>query len=209
MLYLAKTPWWLQKYYPECTWQMPVNEKKIYLSFDDGPNTMATPFVLDQLNKYQAKATFFCIGKNVQAHPEIYSKIINEGHAVGNHTQEHLNGWKTSDEVYLDDIQIAGKLISTNLFRPPYGKATKKQLKILTTPPYSLSAVMWTVLSGDFDIKLSKEKCLTNVLHHAKEGSIVVFHDSEKALEKLKYVLPKVLTHFDKKGFQFEKIILQ
>ena len=206
MLYLVKTPWWLQKLYPECTWQMPGKEKIIYLSFDDGPHPPATSFVLDELKKYEAKGTFFCIGKNVESNAILYKRILDEGHAVGNHTYQHLNGWQTPKEVYLQDIAAAGKLIRSDLFRPPYGKVTKAQLKNLSELPYRLSPVMWTVLSGDFDTSLSKEKCLKNVLNKSTKGSIIVFHDSEKAFKKLQFVLPKVLSFFSEKGYQFKSI---
>ena len=162
---------------------MPGTEKIIYLSFDDGPHPFATPFVLDELKKHKAKGTFFCIGKNVQENTAIYKRILDEGHAVGNHTHHHLNGWQTPQDAYLKDIAEAGKFIYSNLFRPPYGKATKAQLKILSALPYQLSPIMWTVLSGDFDTQLSKEKCLNNILNKTSKGSIIVFHDSEKALK--------------------------
>jgi peptidoglycan/xylan/chitin deacetylase (PgdA/CDA1 family) len=184
---------------------MPGEGKKIYLSFDDGPHPVATSFVLEELKKYHAKATFFCIGKNVAEYPFIYEQIIEEGHQVGNHSYNHLNGWKTRDKDYVDNIVMAKKLIDSNLFRPPYGRATKFQLKILAAQ-YGLTPVMWTVLSGDFDKKLSKEACLLNVLNNTKDGSIIVFHDSEKAYEKVQYVLPGVLHHFSERGFQFESI---
>ena len=206
MLYLVKTPWWLQKLYPECTWQMPGKEKIIYLSFDDGPHPSATPFVLDELKKYEAKGTFFCIGKNVEANAILYKRILDEGHAVGNHTYQHLNGWQTPKDAYLQDIADAAKLIGSDLFRPPYGKVTKAQLKNLSEVPYGLSPVMWTILSGDFDISLSKEKCLKNVLNKTTKGSIIVFHDSGKAFDKLQFVLPQVLLFFTEKGYQFKSI---
>jgi len=184
-------------------------EKIIYLSFDDGPHPSATPFVLEELKKLDAKGTFFCIGKNVQENTAIYQRILDEGHAVGNHTHQHLNGWKTPEDAYLEDIVEAGKLIASNLFRPPYGKATKAQLKKLTAKPYLLSPVMWTVLSGDFDPRLSKENCLHNVLHKTTKGSIIVFHDSGKAFEKLQFVLPQVLSFFKEKGYQFKTIKME
>jgi len=184
-------------------------EKIIYLSFDDGPHPSATPFVLEELKKLDAKGTFFCIGKNVQENTAIYQRILDEGHAVGNHTHQHLNGWKTPEDAYLEDIVEAGKLIASNLFRPPYGKATKAQLKKLTAKPYLLSPVMWTVLSGDFDPRLSKENCLNNVLHKTTKGSIIVFHDSGKAFEKLQFVLPQVLSFFKEKGYQFKTIKME
>ena len=206
MLYLVKTPWWLKKIYPGCVWQMPPANKTIYLSFDDGPHPEITPFVLAELKKYHAEATFFCIGKNVINHPAAYQQILAEGHSVGNHSHNHLNGWKTADEIYLGDVNLAKEYIHSNLFRPPYGRATKVQLKMLAMPPYELTPIMWTVLSGDFDAKLTKEKCLDNVLQSTKDGSIVLFHDSEKAFDKMKYALPKLLEHFSAKGYSFKKI---
>jgi peptidoglycan-N-acetylglucosamine deacetylase len=207
-MYFVKTPRWLMRLYPNCTWQVPTSEKVIYLTFDDGPHPVATPFVLEQLRKYNAQATFFCIGKNVLDHQQVYADVINEGHAVGNHTMHHLNGWKTADNIYMDDIAEAKKYIDSGLFRPPYGRATRFQLKMLSTPMLRLKPVMWTVISGDFDTGISKEDCLLNVLKNANAGSIVVFHDSEKAFTNMRYTLPKVLAYFAKEGYGFEKIIL-
>ena len=204
MFYFVKTPWWLKKLYPECVWQMPGQSKKIYLTFDDGPHPVATPFVLEQLKKYNAKATFFCIGKNIDEYPFLYEEILDDGHMVGNHTYNHLNGWKTDDATYIENIVLAKKRIDSNLFRPPYGRATKFQLRLLKQQ--GMLPVMWTVLSGDFDTGLSREKCLINVVKNTMEGSIVIFHDSTKAFERLEYVLPRVMDHFSAKGFQFEKI---
>ncbi len=201
MFYLARSPWWLKKIYPGCVWQMPGGEKKIYLSFDDGPHPIATPFVLEQLKAYNAKATFFCIGKNVAVHPALYKQIIEAGHSTGNHTYDHLNGWKTENSLYIDNVMQAKEKIVSPLFRPPYGRATKAQLKVLKQQGFV--PVMWSVLSGDFDKGLAKENCLNNVLNNTGDGSIVVFHDSEKALEKLRYALPKALEHFSKEGFCF------
>ena len=206
MLYFVKTPFWLQKLYGNCTWQMPAREKIIYLSFDDGPHPVATSFVLSELKKYNAHATFFCIGKNVVQYPEVYNQIISDGHAVGNHTHNHLNGWKTNNDIYMNDIGIAQQYINSKLFRPPYGRITQSQLKILAGEQYKLSPVMWTVLSGDFDDSISNDRCFTNVKNNTSNGDIVVFHDSEKAFERLKFTLPAVLEHFTERGFRFEKI---
>jgi peptidoglycan/xylan/chitin deacetylase (PgdA/CDA1 family) len=185
---------------------MPPGDKTIYLTFDDGPNSLATPFVLDTLRAFDACATFFCIGKNVREQHEIYKRIIDEGHKVGNHTFNHLNGWKTKDADYLDDIMQAKSYIDSDLFRPPYGKITGFQAKQLSAPAFGLKVVMWSVLSGDFDSKISKEKCLENVLLNTTDGNIVVFHDSQKAFEKLQYVLPLTLKHFSEKGFRFKAL---
>ncbi|MDQ6757005.1 MAG: polysaccharide deacetylase family protein [Bacteroidota bacterium] len=194
--------------YPECIWDFKTTEKTIYLTFDDGPHAGATPFVLEELKKYNAKATFFCIGKNAEENFDIYTKIIEEGHAVGNHTYNHLNGWKTDDKKYLDNIFAAKKIIDSNLFRPPYGRITRFQLKHLAAEKYKLKTIMWSVLSGDFDEKVSGEDCYLTVSRNAKAGSIVVFHDSSKALPRLRYVLPLVLKYFTEKGFAFKSISL-
>ncbi|MEO6231778.1 MAG: polysaccharide deacetylase family protein [Ferruginibacter sp.] len=208
MFYFIKTPRWLRKLYKSCVWELPGNEKIIYLTFDDGPIPEITDFVLDQLKIYKAEATFFCIGKNVMEFPEIYKRIISDGHAVGNHTFNHLNGWKTKDNVYLANIEAAKKLIDSRLFRPPYGKITKFQIRALANKKYQLTPIMWTVLSGDFDKKFTPEKCLENVLKNVGSGSIIVFHDSEKAAPNMKYALPEVLRIFSEKGYSFEKIRL-
>ncbi len=207
MVYLTRSNWLMQKMYPNYRWNMPKDGKKIYLTFDDGPHPEITSFVLDELKKFNAKATFFCIGKNVVAHPETYKRILTEGHATGNHTHNHLNGWKVSDKEYFDNIVAARKVIDSNLFRPPYGKITSFAGKFLRENT-DLNIVMWSVLSGDFDIHITEQRCLDNVLRSAKEGSIIVFHDSEKAFVRMRYALPSVLKHFSEKGFQFEKIVL-
>lgn len=206
MFYLVKSPWLLKKFYSECTWNIKTDEKILYLTFDDGPHPQATTFVLDELKKYNAKATFFCIGKNVKEHFEIYKRILLERHRVGNHTYDHLNGWKTNDKKYLQNIEEAAKIIDSDLFRPPYGKITKFQLKATRGEKLKLKTIMWDVLSGDFDTSTKPENCYLNVINNAKEGSIVVFHDSLKALSTLQYTLPKVLEYFSKKGFLFKPI---
>ena len=206
MLYLVNTPWWIKKWlYPNYLWSMPGNEKKIYLSFDDGPHPQATGFVLDELKKYNAKASFFCIGKNVAAHPDIYRRILLEGHAAGNHTYDHLNGWKTSDKLYFDSITKASSFIDTRLFRPPYGRITRFQAK-QAAAQLGFTIVMWSVLSADFDTAITPQKCWSNVQRSAGNGSIVVFHDSEKAMERMQYALKETLLYFSERGFVFEKL---
>lgn len=206
MIYFARTPWWIKKSYPGRIWEFETTKNVIYLTFDDGPHPEATSFVLDELKKFDAKATFFCIGKNVANNYLLYERIIYEGHGVGNHTYDHLNGWKTNDTKYLDNISEAKKIIDSNLFRPPYGKITGFQLSQLSNPRFRLKTIMWSVLSGDFDNDLSTDKCLQNVLFNTRAGSIIVFHDSENSMKKLEYVLPRVLTYFANKDFSFEKI---
>jgi peptidoglycan/xylan/chitin deacetylase (PgdA/CDA1 family) len=206
MYYLIKSPWWLKKLYTGCTWSITGNEPVIYLSFDDGPHPDITPFVLDELKKYEAKATFFCIGKNVVAYPRVYQRLIEEGHAIGNHGYNHLNGWRTADKIYLEDIALAKKYIDSDLYRPPYGKIRSFQLKQLGLARFNLKTVMWSVLSGDFDEKISKEECLENVILNTETGSVIVFHDSEKAFERMRYALPAALKYYSEKGFRFDKI---
>ena len=206
MFYFVKTPGWLKNIYKRSTWSIPVNDKIIYLSFDDGPHPVITPFVLDELKKYNAKASFFCIGKNVLAYPDVYKRIIDEGHATGNHSFNHLNGWKNDDSKYLNDIADAQKYIDSNLYRPPYGRIKRSQLRKLSSIGFNLKTIMWTVLSGDFDEKLSAEKCLENVLSKTESGSIVVFHDSEKANIRMRYALTGSLKYFSGRGYRFEKI---
>jgi peptidoglycan/xylan/chitin deacetylase (PgdA/CDA1 family) len=202
MFYPVKTPWWLKLLYRRCTWQMPGKEKVLYLTFDDGPHPFATPFVLDELKKYNAKATFFCIGKNVFENRKIYERIITEGHQTGNHTHNHLDGWATKNETYLQDIAAASGQIRSSLFRPPYGRIKRAQIKLLQ----QYKIIMWTVLSGDFDKKLAREKCAANVTRNAESGAVVVFHDSEKAFENMRYALPVVLEYFTRKGYRFEAL---
>lgn len=206
MLYFVKTPNWLQSIFPAMVWKMSALEKKIYLTFDDGPHPKHTSFVLDELKKYNAKATFFCIGNNVRLYPDVYKRIIDEGHSVGNHTFNHLKGRKTNDTVYINDIADAAKYIDSNLFRPPFGSVKKFQARLLQTMTKPYKIIMWTVLSGDFDNNNTKETCLENVLFKTNNGDIVVFHDSEKAAEKMRYALPAFLNKFTNKGYLFEKI---
>jgi peptidoglycan/xylan/chitin deacetylase (PgdA/CDA1 family) len=206
--YFIKTPWWLKKIYSSYLWSVDTKEKILYLTFDDGPHPVATPFVLDELKKYNAKATFFCIGKNVLAEHEIYKRILDEGHAVGNHTHNHFNGWKTKDDVYLADVSEAGKFIDSILFRPPYGRITffqAKNIKSALKKPI-VKIIMWDVISGDFDDSLTGQQCLQNVILNAGRGSIIVFHDSQKAFPRLEFFLPAVLNFFEKKGYRFEKL---
>jgi len=181
------------------------DKKIIYLTFDDGPHPIATPFILDELKKYNAKATFFCIGKNVVEEHDLYRRILMEGHRVGNHSHTHVNGWKTADRAYIEDIQHAASYIDSNLFRPPYGRISRFQVNNLKSA-FNFKVVMWDVLSADFDKSLSGEKCALNVIANARAGSIAIFHDSEKAFERMSIALPKVLLHFHEQGYAFHAI---
>lgn len=202
MFYFVKTPGFLRSLYPSLKWKVNTDEKIIYLTFDDGPHATATPFVLDELQKFNAKATFFCLGKNVIAEPDIYRRIIEEGHKVANHTYDHLNGWKTADKKYIDNIRMAAQHIDSNLFRPPYGRITKFQSRVVREQ-LKMEVVMWDVLSGDFDLEMEPEKCAEQVILKSEAGSIVVFHDSEKAWPRLQVALPQVLKHFSAEGYRF------
>lgn len=206
MFYFIKTPWFLKKLYPGCLWHVKTPEKILYLTFDDGPHPEVTPFVLDALKKYNAKATFFCIGKNVAENFDVYKQIIKEGHKPGNHTYHHLNGWRTADKNYLEDIAHAAEIIDSELFRPPYGKIKRFHLKALQGNKFRMKTIMWDVLSADFDEKVTPENCYLNVISNAQPGSIVIFHDSIKAFPRLEYTLPRVLEFFSNNGFIFKII---
>ena len=202
-MYLTRTPHFIQNLFPNFIWRIPNSEKKIFLTFDDGPIPEITPWVLDQLDQYNAKATFFCVGENVIKHPNILHKVIKRGHSIGSHTNNHLSGWGTENVPYFHNVRRGATLVKSALFRPPYGRLKPSQLPFLMRHYY---IIMWDVLSGDFDTKLTKERCLQNVLQHTSSGSIIVFHDSLKAKEKMMYSLPVVLSEFTAKGYQFEAI---
>ena len=202
-MYLVKTPHFIQDLFPNYTWRIPTREKVLYLTFDDGPIPAVTPWVLEQLEAFQAKATFFCVGDNIRKHPEVFNQVVEKGHAVGNHTFNHLNGWQTENISYFHNVRHCANMVHSVLFRPPYGRLKPKQAQFLQR---HYRIVMWDVLSGDFDPKLSEEQCLANVINNAENGSIVVFHDSLKAEDKLRYALPRVLEHFAEQGFTFGKL---
>lgn len=202
----VKTPAIAKRLFPSYLWDIKTNDSTIYLTFDDGPTPGITNFVIDTLGKYKAKATFFCIGDNVSKHPNLYKKILDNGHAVGNHTHNHLNAFINDVNLYMQNVDKASQYINSNLFRPPYGKLKLAHGKQLKLAGYTI--VMWDVLSFDWDASVSKQTCLNNVISKAKKGSIVVFHDSLKAENNLKYALPKVLAHFTEKGYNFKSIAI-
>ncbi|KAA6432742.1 polysaccharide deacetylase family protein [Dyadobacter flavalbus] len=204
-MFLHYSPFWLKAFFPGFVWHVPVKEKKIFLTFDDGPIPGVTEFVLETLDTYDAKSTFFCIGDNVRKYPEIFQKVLKSGHAVGNHTYNHLNGWKTEDELYLQNIEQCEQqlAVGTVLFRPPYGRIRKSQSrKVLKTR----KIIMWDVLSGDFSAELSPEICLKKTIQYTRPGSIVLFHDSIKASTNMQYALPAFLEHFSALGYSFEAL---
>ncbi len=206
MFYLTKTPGIIKAIYSSCIWDMPASTNAVYLTFDDGPHPEATPFVLDQLKQYGAKGTFFCIGKNVIAYPEIYQRILEEGHSIGNHTHNHVNGWKTSTEKYIENVMLAREYIHSPLFRPPYGRITPFQIRMLKKQIPGAKIIMWDLLSGDFDTDINGEACVQNVVFKLKPGAIVVFHDSTKAWERLSYALPRVLEFCKKQKFELRAL---
>ena len=206
----VKTNKWIKKIFNNLVWEIPNSDKKIYLTFDDGPIPEVTEWVLDILKTEDIKATFFCIGDNIRKHPEVYKRILSEGHQTGNHTFNHLNGWKTETNHYIDNFKLCEtEILKLNaehsfLFRPPYGKIKPSQSKAIRQLGYKI--IMWDVLSYDFDATISVEKCLENVISNTEQGSIIVFHDSIKAEKNLKYALPKAIQILKDKGFVFDVI---
>ncbi len=200
-MYFVKAPYLIRKLYSKAVWRIKNSENKIYLTFDDGPIPEITDWVLDILKQKNIKATFFCVGENVKNNPSIFSRITSENHAIGNHTFNHLKGWKVHSSDYIKNVELCNQLINSNLFRPPYGRIKKSQLKTLCK---QYKIIMWDVLSGDYDKNTDAEKCLDNVIKNLRSGSIIVFHDSIKAEEKLKYALPKFIDYALENKFQFE-----
>ncbi|MCD2258620.1 polysaccharide deacetylase family protein [Psychroserpens luteolus] len=207
----VKTPIVAKKMFPNYVWDVATNNKELYLTFDDGPTPKITDWTLNTLNDYNAKASFFCIGSNVEKYPDVFKNIIDNGHTVGNHTQHHVKGWTTKTKDYLKEVKTAQTAINSYknsetqlLFRPPYGQIKPKQGKKLINLGYQI--IMWDVLSFDWEKEISEEKCLENVMSKSKKGSIIVFHDSVKASRNLMYTLPKVLELFSDKGFVFKTL---
>lgn len=199
-MYLNKTPDVFKPMYKDLVWDIPTQKNEVFISFDDGPIPQATPYALDVLKEHDALATFFCIGDNVIKHPDIFQRVIDEGHQIGNHSLNHLNGWKYNDYSYIKNVLECAKVVPSKLFRPPYGKIKRSQSAALRK---RFSIIMWDVISGDFDRKVTKEKCVRNVVDNAVAGSIIVFHDSYKAYEKMAYALPRVMEQLKDKGFTF------
>lgn len=202
-MYLIKTPNFIKKLFPNYFWNINTNEKVIYITFDDGPIPEVTPKVLNILDQFDAKATFFCVGANVKKNTDIFNKVLDAGHSVGNHTFTHKDGWQTDRISYFHDVRHCARLVNSELFRPPFGRLKIKQTQFLQR---HYKIVMWDVLSGDFDPNISAEKCYNNVVNNTTNGSIIVFHDSLKAEDKVLEVLPRILDYFSNLGFRFEAI---
>ena len=216
-LFWTKTPSFIRLWFSKYIWKIPNNENKIYLTFDDGPIPIVTERVLSILKEEKIKATFFCIGDNIKKHSLLFKRIQDEGHAIGNHTFNHLNGWKTNTNEYIENFKLGNETIqkyqlehldektnSTELFRPPYGKIKSSQARTIMKSNYKI--IMWDVLSYDFNTTLTPEKCLENVIKNTTTGSIIVFHDSLKAYKNLEYALPKAIQLLKQKGFEFDII---
>jgi peptidoglycan/xylan/chitin deacetylase (PgdA/CDA1 family) len=199
-MYFVKNPHIIKWLYPSMTWEIPVQDNSVFLTFDDGPDPGVTPQVLDLLKKYEAKATFFCVGQNVEKYPVLYERLIFEGHTTGNHSHSHLKGSKTDTAHYLEDIQKAARVIKSKLFRPPYGKIRAEQVKALKN---KYKIVMWNVLAGDFDKAVSMEEVLKRLIDHTKPGRIIVLHDNAKFRATMLPALESYLDHCTRKGFKF------
>jgi peptidoglycan/xylan/chitin deacetylase (PgdA/CDA1 family) len=203
-----RTPFFLPLFYPSLTWRIPTDKPEVFLTFDDGPVNGPTEFVLETLAKGSIPATFFCIGDNIVKHPDVFQKVISAGHTVGNHTFNHLNGWKTKTEEYVRNTRLLDESLSTvncqlpTLFRPPYGRITSAQIRAL----HQYSIIMWDVLSFDFNKNLSEQACLRNTLKAIRPGSIIVFHDSFKAEKNLTYALPRLIDNLSGRGFVFRPL---
>lgn len=202
-MYIIKTPKLVRKLFPTYLWNKSRRKPFVYLTFDDGPIPEVTPWVLDCLDNYGMKGTFFCVGDNVRKHSSIYQRILNEDHSVGNHSYSHKSGWSTEVESYLNDVKLCSSFVDSNLFRPPYGRLKPQQAESLRE---KYQIVMWDILSGDFDANISAQQCLHNITNYLKPGSIVVMHDNLKSFEKLKFVLPRLCEHLISNGLKSRQL---
>ena len=199
-----RVPKFIRRLFPDLVWKIE-DERGVYITFDDGPTPGITEWILATLKRYDAKATFFVLGKNVEQYPDLYRKILADGHSVGNHTYSHQKGVKMSLERYLEDIAFASNSVKSNLFRPPYARVTPSQLRAVTK---HYKVVMWSIISRDYNRKITGEICLRGVLPHIKAGEIILFHDSEKSFANMSYALPKTLEHIAKLGLKCKAIEL-
>src|SRR5690606_5679413 len=206
MKLIPKTPKLVKLLFPTYVWDIKTSGKNLYLTFDDGPTPEITDWVLNKLSEYNAKATFFCLGKKVQKHTEVYSRIISDGHSVGNHTFTHIKGWKTTQEVYLNSVKETSFYVKSNLFRPPYGEITIPKGNALKKLGYKI--IMWDVVAIDWNTDISTKQTADNVIKNSTPGSIIVFHDSLKAEKNMKYALSQTLDFFSNEGYSFKGIVL-
>lgn len=203
-MYIVKAPSILKKAFPTLIWKLEESSKRIFLTFDDGPIPVVTENIQNLLKSYNIPATFFCVGENIKKNPRIFEKLIEDGHAIGNHTYNHLNGWKTPLDDYMENVLKCEELTQSLLFRPPYSAITPKQIKALQKNNFKI--IMWDVITGDFDQKITPEKCLNNTIENTEPGSLVVFHDHIKAWPRTQYALPKAIEYWLEKGYEFSKI---
>ena len=201
-MHIFQIPALLPKLFPQWIWRGSKEHKTIYLTFDDGPHPEITPWVLNTLEHFHAKATFFCVGENAQKYPNIVQLIRDQGHEIGNHTYNHLKGWQYSDQAYIDNVNKATAWLPGNLFRPPYGRIRISQAKSLRKMGFKI--VMWSLLSCDYDPNLDREQSLKKLIKYSTNGSNVVFHDNEKAYENLKFLLPRYLEFLTRHGFEMK-----
>lgn len=201
--YPIKTPFWLRKIYPQLIWHKCRENKFIYLTFDDGPVPDVTPNILNILKTYNIQATFFCVGENIKKHPEVFEQVLQDGHVIGNHTYHHLKGWQHAVHAYIKDVDQCNEFTQSTLFRPPYGRGTRAQYKALKK---EYSIIMWDIMSGDFDVNISPDQCLNNVIKHTRNGSIVVFHDNIKAVPRVLYALPRAIEYWINEGYSFKTL---
>jgi peptidoglycan-N-acetylglucosamine deacetylase len=203
-LYPLTIPFWIKKAFPNLIWDIPGNDHSVYFTFDDGPHPEITAWVMEQLSAFDAGGTFFCIGENIKKFPSVFKEIIKV-HEVGNHTYNHLSGWTTGLKKYLENVsECQGEMKAPpKIFRPPYGRIRSSQAKILRE---NYKLIMWDLLSGDFDPSINPEANAKRMVELAKPGSILVFHDSEKAWPKLKVMLPSILGGLAQRGFSFKKL---
>lgn len=199
----VRPPFFLKCLYPQATFRRSAKAPVVFLTFDDGPIPEVTPWVLDTLAKHQAKATFFCVGENAVRNPALFDRLRDEGHAVGNHTYNHLKGWNTPDDTYLRNVEACNDVLDSPLFRPPYLRATRRQLDLLKR---SYEIIFFDVLSYDFDPQVSAEKCYRNVVDKVRNGSIIVFHDNLKAFPTLQGCLPQILSELTSRGYSFSPL---
>lgn len=198
---LYSAPFWIRAIYPKgLLWRMPTNRREVFLTFDDGPVPEVTPLVLEILKKYHVKATFFCVGENVQKYREVFDLLCNDGHAIGNHTFHHVKAWKTDHNLYLSEVEQCNQLVKSNLFRPPHGQINRRITRELKE---NYQVIMWSALTGDYNKRLSGEQCLANAIKYTRPGSIIVFHDSNKARERMEYALPLYIEYCLKQGYSF------
>jgi peptidoglycan-N-acetylglucosamine deacetylase len=202
-MFIEQLPYFIRGVYFGATWRKSRHEKVIYLTFDDGPIPEVTPWVLDILDQYKIQATFFCVGENVERYPELYKEIIRRGHRTGNHTYNHMRGFFTDSQTYLENSEKASRCIDSILFRPPHGEMRFSQLKALRK---KYEVIQWDVITRDYNQKLAKEKVLDIVKKYARNGSIIVFHDSLKAEKNMRYAMPKAIEFLLQKGYQFKSL---